>query len=734
MRQVLTFIMLLTSIVVIKSCQKDDKIALDPNTDIVLFENVKVIDDFDFEQYVLDVDSVYFTLQSKLELISNYNLKSGHIFISSVGNGLLRVIDSIVPKENFALIYTSQATFDEVIDQGYILFEQSLTPQMIDRIDYMVDGIKLSESSFLKNDNSIDFEFDVDLGYSINLSGNISLKSEIIFEMDVSRTLRLRKVHFGFENNTESNIELTAGGGFSFNSSITVASVYFTPIIIPTIIPIVITPILSIDVGLDGSTEASLITSIGQQFQYETGVLFERGDEWKTYNETSNDWHFMPPIVTLEAWVQAYIQPEVSMMIYGILGAYMNSRLFCEIDVTPLLTPWWHLYAGYGVGLGAKATIFGFELFDVDYPDLIADKWLIADSGDSTPDNTGIISGTVIDALSQHGLSGVTINAFKGTSLLNSTQTGSNGDYLLELPEGIDYVFEFSKPGYITAEYRNIEVIADITTYLEAVLQIDEAYSGNGTISGKVVDAFNGQGISNAELYLRQGLNTQQGPIIANTESFSDGSYVISNIPGGNYTLEVAKENYETAYSSVISIGGQSTPNQNVSLTPNIGDDEIRIILDWGALPSDLDAHLTGPIPNSGERFHIFYVNKYFYYNNDLYAALDYDIMSGYGPETITIYQKTNGIYRYSVHDYTNRYSTSSDALSASNARVRIYAGSSLLNTFHVPGSSPGTLWTVFEMDGSSIIPINTLTFESNPGNINKNSDVDLFKTLPEKK
>lgn len=738
-RQKNIFLMILL-VFLLTNCQKDEKILVYPGTDadIVMFSNVKVIEDADFTSFVNQVDSATYTIQTDLALMEKYDLKAGDILVSSIGYGLLRMIDSTSIQQNIAHVYTSQATFEDAIDEGFLFYRETLTTQMIDSVEYFYEGIKIEPASVKddENDDDIKFEFDVDLGYSVHLTGELTMNSDIIFELDISRLLRLRKVKYGFENNTESNIELSAGGGFSFNPSIKIFTIHFTPIVIPTVFPIIITPRLDVHVGMDGSAEASVVTTVGQTFNYEAGVMYERDDGWTTYSETTNEWYFNPPEVTLEASAAAYIRPELGLMLYGVIGAYMDSRVYSEISVTPLEIPWWKLYIGYRVGIGARARILSVDLFDVDYPELLANKWLIADSGEEDPPVTtsGFINGTVVDAVTSQYLANVTVKAWKDSSVAGSSQTDANGIYNLELPANDNYRVEFTRQGYIDTDYHNIAVNEDQTTYLEAVMQVDESYAGNGNIQGTITDAFDGQGVQGAEIKIREGMNNQEGNVITTVTSGSNGQYTISDIPGGNYTIEVNKTNYITAYASVVSIGGQTTSNQNVSITPIIDDEEIRIILDWGQFPFDLDSHLTGPIPGSQNRFHVYWVVMQFYFNNVLYAALDYDVIFSYGPETITIYQQTDGVYRYSVHDYTNRNSTTSAALSASNARVRVYFGSQLVNTFNVPGNTPGTLWTVFELEGQNITPINNMSFESNPSSVTKNNDADLIRNLPDKK
>jgi uncharacterized protein YfaP (DUF2135 family) len=157
-------------------------------------------------------------------------------------------------------------------------------------------------------------------------------------------------------------------------------------------------------------------------------------------------------------------------------------------------------------------------------------------------------------------------------------------------------------------------------------------------------------------------------------------------------------------------------------------------VLTWGQTPRDLDSHITGP-NLAGGRFHVYYGNRNYYYDNMLYCNLDVDDVTSYGPETVTIYHQTEGMYRYSVHDYTNRHSTTSYILSNSGAIVRVYFGAELQQTFYVPTNRIGTLWTVFELVNGVIYPINAMTNVSNPGTISKGeqTDAELLINLPAK-
>jgi hypothetical protein len=355
----------------------------------------------------------------------------------------------------------------------------------------------------------------------------------------------------------------------------------------------------------------------------------------------------------------------------------------------------------------------------------------------------GTISGSVRDAVTHDPLQDVSVDVYSEDSLIAMGETDANGIYSLLVPAGSGYEIEFSKAGYLTSKYFNITVEADTTTYLEAVLQIDTAYAGPGNVSGQILNALDGMGVSGLTINLREGINVTTGLIIATTTTQAGGSYGFTNLNAGHYTAAVSGVGWNTAYFTVICIGGTTTANQDATITPILAEGETRIVLTWTYPPSDLDSHLTGPIPGSINRFHVYWAARGSITTSP-YARLDLDNVSRQTdnrPETITIYQQFDGVYRYSVHNYSNRSSTYSYALSNSNAQVRVYRGGNLIATFNVPANQEGTLWTVFELNDDIITPINAMSYHSSSGTIMSfphvrwiETDAELMRNLPVKR
>lgn len=243
--------------------------------------------------------------------------------------------------------------------------------------------------------------------------------------------------------------------------------------------------------------------------------------------------------------------------------------------------------------------------------------------------------------------------------------------------------------------------------------------AGQGTISGKVVDTLGAplSGVA-VQLFL-------QGSATANITNNADGTYSLGKVAAGSgYSLEFSKSGFTTVVRDNITVTADAvTQIPDVVMTPVLQAGQTRIVLTWGATPSDLDSHLTGPISGSNTRFHVYFAADCFpdgscsFDNNGNRIAgpntldlLDHDDTDSFGPETTTIVQQISGVYRFSVHDFSNAGSTSSTALSNSGAQVQVFRGSGVVATFNITPGQVGTLWTVFELNGDAITFINTMS------------------------
>jgi hypothetical protein len=139
------------------------------------------------------------------------------------------------------------------------------------------------------------------------------------------------------------------------------------------------------------------------------------------------------------------------------------------------------------------------------------------------------------------------------------------------------------------------------------------------------------------------------------------------------------------------------------SVSPQMDIRFLRVVLDWGSEPRDLDAHFA-----KEDGYHISY--REMRTSADGNGTLDRDDRNGYGPETITVKEiSKDAAYRFYVHDYSNRNDPSSTRLSDSRAVVRVFGEGKILKTFSVPLHGKGTRWDVFTIEKGTIVTSNRI-------------------------
>ncbi len=226
---------------------------------------------------------------------------------------------------------------------------------------------------------------------------------------------------------------------------------------------------------------------------------------------------------------------------------------------------------------------------------------------------------------------------------------------------------------------------------------------GTATPSGTVVDATTGLALAGAKAcFVYNGALTEICDV-----TDANGAFVLQLLPAGDHAVQVSKTGYTTARENVQLAAGATTTIR-VALNPGLNSGELRIVLSWGADPSDLDSHLWVP---QGTGYYEVYFSDQGDCSADPWACLDVDDTTSYGPETITIAQLQSGTYSYAVHWYAG-----TGSWAGSEAVVRVYDSGGLIATYtapnnaNEPGASGAEWWYVFDLTGTTLTPKNTLS------------------------
>lgn len=212
------------------------------------------------------------------------------------------------------------------------------------------------------------------------------------------------------------------------------------------------------------------------------------------------------------------------------------------------------------------------------------------------------------------------------------------------------------------------------------------------TVAGYITDAVTNRAIPNAAVVVN-GTDSNGRTWTQSATANGQGAYSISGVPEGTIVVQASSSGYIAAVSSTIVVKGSIAAGTvaDLALSPVLQEKSFRVVLKWGCCPPDLDAHMLTP---SG--VDVYYGNK-----NAGGASLDQDRTTGYGPETISVPDRTLGVWKYFVFNY------SGGDMRQSNAVVTLYTSEGAVQTVAIPTNQDSQRWWhVFDVDASGKVTL----------------------------
>lgn len=225
-------------------------------------------------------------------------------------------------------------------------------------------------------------------------------------------------------------------------------------------------------------------------------------------------------------------------------------------------------------------------------------------------------------------------------------------------------------------------------------------YKNELGFSGRITDIY-GVAAPNVTVAVSEGYNR------AVTDE--DGYYFLATNSEGTFPGTISGTGYLTANIFATVANGAIKTGVNETIMRAASSNEMKIMLTWNGLESDVDSHL------ASQNFHVYYARKeYFGPEGYQYVDLDWDDTEYYGPETTTIRKFEDGKYVFFIHNYSGRYS-----LSDTEAKIQVFNGNSTVpnHTFTIPPNTGNNrYWGVFELNVTNngtnvqLVPLNVLT------------------------
>ena len=165
-----------------------------------------------------------------------------------------------------------------------------------------------------------------------------------------------------------------------------------------------------------------------------------------------------------------------------------------------------------------------------------------------------------------------------------------------------------------------------------SVLVIDAIAAGDKPVNGAHVKIFSEDG----------------SELLYETTTDATGKFKV-DLVGGKYAVKITANNYDD-YDDFMDVKSGADTNFKFALSPALGTEFGRIILQWSENPRDLDSYLlVPPASGSGSRIKVNYQNKT---PSGADASLDKDQTTAPGIETITMTKSHKGTYTYYVQNF----------------------------------------------------------------------------------
>jgi len=323
----------------------------------------------------------------------------------------------------------------------------------------------------------------------------------------------------------------------------------------------------------------------------------------------------------------------------------------------------------------------------------------------------GSVTGTVMNT-SKEFISGANVSLnplFGGGSVLTTTTNASGVFTIPNVGIGINrYRAVITKTGLNGAEKNNITVSVG-ETVSTGTLYLVSPSAPSGNISGSVINANDGTAVTGYTIKVTAWDETIKVNKTYTTSAFTTPTPALAS---GSYTVEITKTGYYPIKFDNIIVNGNIALDR-LAICETLQQGQVRVIIQWGATPEDLELYMTGPTNKSVttdgspySRFLLGWVDngvtidgvkqknlysfdentgKHFFGGDPSglksTASKVRDDYDGYGPEAINLFMGYKlGTYIYTVRDWYGGNINNSANWAGTKITARVYYAGGMQN------------------------------------------------------
>ena len=157
-------------------------------------------------------------------------------------------------------------------------------------------------------------------------------------------------------------------------------------------LPIVLRPILTFNVGMDGSVHVGVTTGVTQTARFTAGLRYENST-WSPVTDKYNEFVPIEPTLSTGMDLKGYAGVKLELLVQGVVGPHIGINAYLKLEADPLTTPWWKLYGGLEVPVGVRVELLSkvlasYQAVVIDYKKLIDQASTPTSTPMPTPTNT----------------------------------------------------------------------------------------------------------------------------------------------------------------------------------------------------------------------------------------------------------------------------------------------------------------------------------------------------------
>ncbi len=335
---------------------------------VVLTDNAKILDEATWEESYVSIDSSDYTVTFNNN-IESLNLEVGDVMVSGAGNGMLRKVTSITPVKGEVIVETEQASMEDMIESGDVIFEM---PLEVESAKFNYPGISLKKNN-LKQPGSTEFTITINHTFApdVTIQGYCTFNFTLITSLHYTWHSGLTYAKFGFVSDQVFELSITSEAGFQ--GEIDLGEVLFGGNDPELEFPCAVQPQFEILLGVNVSANATLSSGVYESLHFAAGVEYTNG--WGSYCTFNDTFTPFPPTISVGLDAKAYFKPKLSCLFYDVAAPYLSAEAYVKAH-GQLDVPQWAAYVGYSIDAGIDIEIFSHTVASVNY-NIKEDEWLI---------------------------------------------------------------------------------------------------------------------------------------------------------------------------------------------------------------------------------------------------------------------------------------------------------------------------------------------------------------------